>query len=100
MRNSSNVISVSQIISFSHVMWRIPQTAKIDAFFGIAEFFTYRNAQITISVNVLFICAINQHRAIENAEAVGNQAGLGISPVAVTAASVTSRGKVTFIRAE
>jgi hypothetical protein len=62
MRNLSNIISVSQLISFSDALWSVPQTAKIDAFFGIAEFFTYRNAQITIKVNVLFPCNINPDR--------------------------------------
>jgi hypothetical protein len=51
MRNLGNVISFSQLIQ-SDAMWSIPQTAKIDAFFGIAEFFAYRNAQITIQVNI------------------------------------------------
>jgi hypothetical protein len=51
MRNFSNVISISQVIILERRLWRIPQTAKIDALFGIVEFFTYRNAQITVPVN-------------------------------------------------
>jgi amino acid permease len=42
MRNYSNVISIIQIIFFSDDLWSIRLTAKIDAFFEIAEFFTYR----------------------------------------------------------
>jgi hypothetical protein len=52
LRNLSNVISFSQCIYFSDAMWSTPQTAKIDGFFGIAEFFSHRNAQITVPVNV------------------------------------------------
>jgi hypothetical protein len=52
MRNFSNVISFSQPICFSDALWSIPQTAKTEAFFGIADFFAYRSAQITIQVNV------------------------------------------------
>jgi len=52
MRDLSNVISFSQPICFSDALWSIPQTAKTDAFFDIAELFAYGNAQITIKVNV------------------------------------------------
>jgi hypothetical protein len=62
MRNLSNVISVSQIISLNVALWSIPQTAEIDEYFGIAEFFTYRNAQITIPVNVLFPGDISKYK--------------------------------------
>ena len=51
-RSSSNVVSSRQNISSRDVMWCTPQTPKVEAFFGIAEFFPYRNAQITIEVNV------------------------------------------------
>jgi hypothetical protein len=70
---SSNVTSnFSNVISFSpnHLLtWSTPRTAKIWAFFGIAEFFTYRNARITIQVNSFISMQQNQDRDTAAAEA-------------------------------
>jgi hypothetical protein len=53
LRNVSNVISARQSISFRDDMSTLfyPKTAKIEEFFGIADFFTCHNAQITMKVN-------------------------------------------------
>jgi hypothetical protein len=55
----------------------MPQTANVDAFFGIAEFFAYRNAQITINVNVLFPCNGNQDRDGSRVSVMESVIGLG-----------------------
>jgi hypothetical protein len=51
MRNLSNVISISQVIILERRSVAYTTDGKIDALFGIVEFFTYRNAQITVPVN-------------------------------------------------